>query len=90
MRGEAPPRLLPVGAIRVRVEAQKQMNVTMESQPEAKVRLFRALFRGREDVYARRYVSAKSGKSGYSPACAVEWSNGLCDKKRVACAVCPL
>ena len=65
------------------------MNVTMESPPEAKVRLFRALFRGREDVYARRYVSAKSGKSGYSPACAVEWANGLCDKKRVACAVCP-
>lgn len=65
------------------------MNVTMASLPEAKVRLFRALFCGREDVYARRYVSAKSGKSGYSPACAVEWSNGLCDKKRVACAVCP-
>ena len=53
------------------------------------MRLFRAMFRGREDVYARRYVSAKSGKSGYSPACAVEWAHGLCDKKRVSCAVCP-
>ena len=65
------------------------MIVTMASPPEEKVRLFRALFRGREDVYAKRYVSAKSGKSGYSPACAVEWVRGLCDKKRVACAVCP-
>ena len=66
------------------------MNVTMASPPEAKMCLFRALFRGREDdVYARRYVSAKSGKSGYSPACAVEWAHGLCDKKRVACVVCP-
>lgn len=64
------------------------MNVTMASPPEAKVRLFRAFFRGREDVYARRYVSAKSGKSGYSPACAAEWARGLCDKKRVSCAVC--
>ena len=39
--------------------------VTMASHPEEKVRLFKAMFRGREDVYARRYVSAKSGKSGY-------------------------
>ncbi len=61
----------------------------MASPPEAKVRLFRALFRGREDVYARRYVSAKSGKCGYSPVCEVEWAHGLCDKKRVPCAVCP-
>lgn len=65
------------------------MDVTMESSPEEKVRLFRAMFRGREDVYARRYVSAKSGKSGYSPVCSVEWTRGVCDKKRVACAVCP-
>ena len=49
----------------------------------------RAMFRGREDVYARRYVSAKSGKCGYSPACTVEWTRRVCDKKRVSCAVCP-
>ena len=65
------------------------VDVTMASPPEAKVRLFRALFRGRDDVYARRYASAKSGKCGYSPVCAVEWAHGICDKKRVACAVCP-
>lgn len=65
------------------------MDVTMASTPDEKIRLFRAMFRGREDVYARRYVSAKSGKCGYSPACAVEWTRGICDKKRVACAVCP-
>ena len=65
------------------------VDVTMASPPEAKVRLFRALFRGRDDVYARRYASAKSGKCGYSPVCAVEWARGICDKKRVACAVCP-
>ena len=65
------------------------MDVTMASPPEEKVRLFRAMFRGREDVYARRYASAKSGKCGYSPVCAVEWTRGICDKKRVSCAVCP-
>ncbi|WFB11354.1 hypothetical protein LRS74_33245 [Streptomyces sp. LX-29] len=35
---------------------------------EAKVALFRALFAGREDVYATRWVSAKSGRTGWSPA----------------------
>ena len=65
------------------------MDVTMASTPDEKIRLFRAMFRGREDVYARRYVSTKSGKCGYSPVCAIEWTRGICDKKRVACAVCP-
>ena len=69
--------------------AKSGYDVTMASPAEEKVRLFRARFRGREDVYARRYTSAKTGKSGYSPVCAAEWARGLCDKKRVACAVCP-
>ena len=34
-----------------------------------KIKLFRSLFRGREDVYAVRWEGRK-GKSGYSPACA--------------------
>ncbi|MCC9711798.1 hypothetical protein E4N62_45265 [Streptomyces sp. MNU76] len=38
------------------------------SSAEAKIALFRALFAGREDVYARRWVSAKSGRTGWSPA----------------------
>ena len=62
------------------------MDVSMESAPGDKIRLFRAMFRGREDVYARRYVSAKSGKSGYSPVCAIEWTHGLCDKRK-GCAL---
>ncbi len=57
--------------------------------PEAKIALFRSLFRGREDVYARRFESGKTGKSGYAPACANEWVTGLCEKPRVKCADCP-
>jgi hypothetical protein len=49
---------------------------------EEKVRLFRTLFRGREDVFPRRWESRKTGKSGYSPACANEWDSLLCAKKR--------
>ena len=33
-----------------------------------KIQLFRSLFRGRDDVYAVRWVNAQTGKSGYAPA----------------------
>ena len=49
---------------------------------EAKVQLFRSLFRGREDVFARRWESRRSGKAGDSPACANEWDPVLCGKGR--------
>jgi superfamily II DNA or RNA helicase/very-short-patch-repair endonuclease len=51
--------------------------------------LFRSLFRGREDVYARRFESWKSGRSGYQPDCANEWVRGVCEKPRVKCTDCP-
>jgi hypothetical protein len=63
--------------------------VTQHSTPEAKIALFRSLFRGREDVYPRRFESRKTGKSGYSPACANEWIRGVCDRKAVKCTDCP-
>ena len=59
------------------------------SSPEAKIALFRSLFRGREDVYPRRFESRKTGKAGYAPACANEWVRGVCEKPRVKCAECP-
>lgn len=62
--------------------------VTDRSPPEEKISLFRALFRGREDVFARRFESRTSGKSGYSPACGNEWLRGICPKPRGKCASC--
>ena len=56
---------------------------------EDKVNLFRSLFQGREDVFARRWFSSSSGKSGYQPVCAREWSREYCDKKKFKCAECP-
>ena len=53
-----------------------------------KVALFRRLFRGRDDVYALRWQSSSSGRSGYAPACANEWQPGICEKPRVACRDC--
>jgi superfamily II DNA or RNA helicase/very-short-patch-repair endonuclease len=63
--------------------------VNSHSSPAAKIALFRSLFRGREDIYPRRFESRKTGKSGYQPACANEWARGLCDKRAVRCAECP-
>ena len=56
---------------------------------QEKVELFQSLFCGRHDVFARRWYSVKSGKSGYQPVCANEWQRGICDKKKQSCAECP-
>lgn len=56
--------------------------------PEDKVRLFRSLFRGREDIYPVRFESKKTGKSGYAPACANKFVRGLCDLPKVKCGAC--
>ena len=64
------------------------MVVHRHSSPEAKIALFRSLFCGREDVFARRFESRKTGRSGYSPACASEWVPGVCDKPRTKCVKC--
>lgn len=62
--------------------------VHRQSSPESKIALFRKIFRGREDVYPRRFESRKSGKSGYQPACANEWVPGVCQKPKVKCSDC--
>ena len=62
--------------------------VDQTSSPEAKIALFRSLFRGREDVYPRRFESRTTGRSGYAPACANEWVRGVCEKPRIKCAEC--
>lgn len=64
-------------------------SVDQHSSSAAKIALFRSLFRGRDDVYPRRFESRKTGKSGYAPACANEWVRGICEKPRIKCADCP-
>ena len=75
-------------------ESSRQPNapnraVSSQSSPAAKIAAFRALFRGRDDVYPRRFENWKTGKSGYAPACANEWVRGVCDKPRIKCSDCP-
>lgn len=53
-----------------------------------KVKLFRSLFRGRDDVFPTRFVSKKTGKPGYAPACSNKFVKGVCELPRVKCGDC--
>jgi superfamily II DNA or RNA helicase len=56
--------------------------------PAEKVTLFRQLFRGRADVFPTRFVSKRTGKPGYAPACANKFVPGLCELPRIKCGDC--
>jgi hypothetical protein len=67
--------------------------VSKASIDEEKYRLFISLFEGRSDVHARRFQSAKSGMSGYSPVCLNEFNRMCCTKgrkgvERIKCTKC--
>jgi superfamily II DNA or RNA helicase len=63
--------------------------VTSAAPTAQKIALFRDLFRGREEVFPRRWENARSGQAGYSPVCRNEWVRGVCGKPEVKCGECP-
>ncbi len=67
---------------------EEKLQLTQKSSSCTKIALFRSLFRGREDLYPRRFESKKTGKSGYSPACGNEWVRGICEKPKIKCSEC--
>lgn len=54
-----------------------------------KVALFRSVFQGRDDIFAKRWYSSTTQKSGYQPVCTREWNREFCDKRKYKCADCP-
>lgn len=64
-------------------------NIHINSSAEEKINLFMSLFRGRSDVYAKRWSNEEKGTAGYRPVCGNEWRRGLCDKKKQKCSACP-
>lgn len=66
----------------------QKSSVNNQSSQEEKINLFRSLFRGREDVFPRRFESVKTGKTGYAPVCRNEWVNGICQKPKIVCQEC--
>lgn len=93
----------PAAELHTSASTQKQIETSRSSHPQTsipqptqpllslqeKVGLFRSLFKGREDVFAKRWYSVTSQKSGYQPVCQHEWDKELCDKQRYKCADCP-
>ncbi len=49
--------------------------------PTEKLKLFQSLFRGRPDVFPVRFVSRRTGRAGYAPACSNKWLPELCHLK---------
>lgn len=68
---------------------EKSSLVHSGSSAQEKIEFFLSLFKGREGLYAQRYYSVKTGKSGYTPVCKHEWDHELCNKKKYRCPECP-
>ena len=63
-------------------------NVRNASDSNLKIKLFMSLFKGRNDVYAKRWENKKTGASGYAPVCLNQWRPGLCGKPKTPCSKC--
>jgi len=63
--------------------------VHANSSTQEKIEFFLSVFKGREGLYAKRYYSTNTGKSGYTPVCKNEWVAGVCNKKAHKCPDCP-
>ena len=68
-------------------EIKPQPGIPSQLDPVEKIRLFMSLFKGREDVYAKRWQN-REGRAGYTPVCRNEWKAGLCRKPAVKCFDC--
>lgn len=80
-----------IGELRKRETANNASqlpSINKFSTVEDKINLYRSLFRGRQDVFAKRFESAKTGKSGYQPVCENEWRPDVCEKPKAKCALC--
>jgi len=62
--------------------------INQRSSTSEKIALFLSLFRGRADVYPRRFQNSKTQKSGYAPACRNEWVRNICQKPKIKCLDC--
>ena len=72
-----------------KIEVKDLPKESKDISNEEKVKIFMEVFKGRTDLYAKRWTSNKTGKSGYSPVCKNEFSIYKCDKPRMKCSECP-
>ena len=72
-----------------KIEEKEAKTESKAISSEEKLKIFMEVFKGRTDLYAKRWTSNKTGKSGYLPVCKNEFSTYKCDKPRVKCSECP-
>ncbi len=96
-QASASSRLVALQAELASLGAESEVRVRLPIAVEAlvpktsaeKVKLVRSLFRGRDEVFPTRFVSKKTGKPGYAPACRNKFVKGVCELPKVKCGECP-
>lgn len=81
------PQIQPCPTDNPSIQSDRSETINNKSSPDAKIKLFMALFKGRDDVYAQKWYS-RAGKSGYSPVCLNEWNKDICKKPQIKCSSC--
>ena len=84
---------IPYVVTKPNVATKENQRVVSHTAPklslQEKVALFRSVFQGRDDVFAKRWYSSTNNRSGYQPVCEREWNREFCDKRKYKCADCP-
>jgi hypothetical protein len=80
--------LAALEAVSTRAREAATVYAAVPRTPSDKVALLRQLFRGRPDVYPTRFVSRRTGKAGYAPACSNKFVAGVCGLPKVKCGDC--
>ncbi|MBI2859479.1 MAG: restriction endonuclease subunit R, partial [Chloroflexi bacterium] len=89
-RVSPPPATMGHGSLSVTSKLTTGSGAINHESPLAeKMKLYRSLFHGRDDEFAKAWWSQKTQRVGYSPVCKHQWDPALCDKPRVKCVDCP-
>ncbi len=89
LQGTTPPvKMGKVGPAGESKNVQPHAGITTASDSISKIRLFMSLFKGRGDVYAKRWENRHRGTSGYIPVCLNQWLPGVCGKPKIPCSRC--
>ncbi|WP_405072114.1 DEAD/DEAH box helicase [Kribbella sp. NBC_01510] len=78
----SPAELAPPGPAQTGIFESRPGPVDSRSSADAKVAFFRALFAARTDIYAERWQSQRTGRSGWLPAVRGGWNKGVQHRDR--------
>jgi len=65
------PNSSPTSTVKekLKIFVDKTTSVNQASSGEDKIKLFMSIFRGRKDIFARRWYSQNLKRGGYQPVC---------------------